>query len=80
MASLLKKSEYKWSEKCDEAFNELKHCLLADPILQYLDLNHEFVLTTDASNYALGAVLSQKINNFEKPVAYTSRTMNDAIQ
>ena len=46
--------------------------------MQYPDLNHEFILTMDASNYALGAVLSQKINNIEKPVAYASRTMNDA--
>ena len=61
LTSLLKKeSEYKWSEKCDKGFDELKHCLLTDLILQYPDLNYEFILTADASNYALGAVLSQK--------------------
>ena len=61
LTSLLKKeSECRWSESCDKKITELKHCLLTDPILQYPDLNHEFNLITNASNYALGAVLTQK--------------------
>lgn len=37
-------------------------------MLQYPDFSKPFVLTTDASNYALGAVLS-------KPIAFASRTL-----
>ena len=51
---------------------------MREPVLIYPDHTKEFTLTTDASNYALGAVLSQKVNNFDKLVAYASRTLNDA--
>lgn len=57
-----------------EAFETCKQLLSNDPILQYPDFNQEFQLTTDASNFALGAVLSQN----DKPIAYASRTLNDA--
>jgi hypothetical protein len=48
-----------------------------DPILQYPDFTQEFNLTTDASNYAIGAVLSQGKIGSDKPIAYASRTLND---
>lgn len=56
------------------AFNKLKALLTSDPILHYPDFNKEFVLTTDASNYAIGAVLSQGGH----PICYASRTLNGA--
>ena len=36
------------------------------------------MLSCDASQYGIGAVLSQVYNGDEKPVAYTSRTLNTA--
>lgn len=48
------------------------------PILQFPDFSKPFILTTDASNYALGAVLSQGAVGNDKPIAYASRTLNDA--
>jgi len=39
-----------------------------------------FILGTDASNLAIGAVLSQLVDNEEKVVAYASRTFNRAEQ
>ena len=41
-----------------EAFERSKSILTMDPILVYPDFKKLFTLTTDASNYALGAVLS----------------------
>lgn len=41
------------------SFEILKKLLISEPILRYPDFSKKFVLTTDASNYALGAVLSQ---------------------
>lgn len=39
---------------------DLKNSLQNEPILQYSDYSKIFTLTTDASNYAIGAVLSQE--------------------
>lgn len=55
-----------------EAINICKHLLTHDPILEYPDFNKKFTLTTDASDVALGAVLSQT----DKPIAYASRTLS----
>lgn len=44
----------------------------------YPDFKKPCILSTDASNYALGAVLSQEINGEEHPVAYASRQLNSA--
>lgn len=44
--------------------------------MKYPDCEQPFILTTDASDMALGAVLSQKEDNIEKPVAYASRTLS----
>lgn len=60
-----------------ECFKICKEMFINDPILQYPDFSKEFILTTDASNYALGAVLSQGTIPNDKPVAYASRTLNE---
>jgi len=54
------------------AFNKLKQLIINDPILICPHFETKFQLTTDASNYALGGVLSQK----NKPISYISRTLN----
>lgn len=58
------------------AFDELKLILTSDQVLAYPDFESPFILTTDASNYALGAVLAQIQNNVEKPIAFGSRTLS----
>lgn len=60
-----------------EAFEFSKTLLSNDPILQYPDLTKNFILTTDASNFALGAVLSQGTLQNDKPVCFASRTLSD---
>lgn len=55
------------------AFNKLKLLVTTDPILVYPDFKKKFVLTTDASNFAIGAVLSQD----NRAVCYASRTLNE---
>lgn len=59
-----------------EAFEKCKKILIADPILRYPDFTMPFILTTDASNYALGAVLSQIHDSKDHPIAFASRTLN----
>lgn len=59
------------------AFEHCKQLLINAPILTYPDFKKQFILTTDASNQALGAVLSQGNVPNDKPVAYASRTLNE---
>ena len=47
-------------------------------MLQYPDFTQPFLLTTDASGYTVGAVLSQDTEKLQRPLAYASRTLNKA--
>ena len=44
----------------------------------YPDFDKKFTLATDASDFAIGAVLSQEKDGFDHPIAYLSRTLNGA--
>jgi len=44
--------------------------------LIYPDFSEKFLIYTDASNYGLGAVLSQIRNGKDQPIAYASRHLN----
>lgn len=57
-----------------QSFQKCKDLLSNAPVLQYPDFTKPFSLTTDASNYALGGVLSQS----GKSIAFYSRTLNSA--
>lgn len=71
---LLRKNEkFTWSTECQNAFSTLKTKLIEPTILQYPDFQKEFILTTDASDFACGAVLSQMHENNDLPVSYASR-------
>lgn len=61
-----------------ECFETCKKLLSNQPILQYPDFDKPFNLTCDASNVALGAVLSQGPIGQDLPIAYASRTLNDS--
>lgn len=58
------------------AFENLKTLLTTAEVLSFPDYNKPFNLTTDASNYAIGAVLSQGEVGRDKPIAYISRSLN----
>jgi len=65
-----------WSEQCEEAFQTLKNILAGDPVLKCPDLAKPFILCTDASKVAIGAVLSQLDDRgHEKPCWYASKTL-----
>lgn len=56
----------------------LKMQLVNPPVLQYPDFTKGFVLTTDASQNAIGCVLSQGKIGQDLPIAYASRALNKA--
>lgn len=81
LTDLLKKDrKFEWTVKQTEAFDILRNSLCSEPILQYPDFSKPFILTTDASGYAVGGVLSQGTIGKDLPVAYTSRILNSAEQ
>lgn len=58
-----------------ETFAKCKALLTSSHVLQYPDFSQPFILTTDASNSAIGAVLSQGPIGRDRPVAFASRTL-----
>jgi RNase H-like domain found in reverse transcriptase/Reverse transcriptase (RNA-dependent DNA polymerase)/Aspartyl protease/Zinc knuckle len=76
---LKKKVRYKWTGTQQQAFERLKAHLTSAPILAYPDFEKEFILFTDASDLALGAILSQvDQKGHERVIAYASRTLAPA--
>lgn len=51
---------FQWDEECEGAYCELVKLISSDPILRIPNFSLPFVLNTDASHYATGAVLYQK--------------------
>ncbi|KAL5506277.1 hypothetical protein EMCRGX_G007890 [Ephydatia muelleri] len=65
-----------WSSGCAEAFEALKRHLCTSPVLKCPNFERPFVLQTDASDWGVGAVLSQKDDDDnEHPVAYFSKKL-----
>ena len=52
-----KKDGWQWNEDCDQAFNLLKQKFTEQPVLMMPDKTKPFILETDASEVASGAVL-----------------------
>ena len=71
-----KNHRFHWTDDCQESFETLKNALTSTPILAYPELGSKFILDTDASDAALGAVLSQIQDGKEKVIAYMSKSMN----
>ncbi|CAB3257647.1 unnamed protein product [Arctia plantaginis] len=79
LTSLLKKdTPFNWENKQQLAFENLQHKLTTSPVLAYPDFTQPFILTCDASNYAVSAILSQGQIGKDRPIAYASRTLNKA--
>ena len=55
-----KDSKFEWSDGCQTAFEYLKTCLAEAPILIYPNPHKRYIVFTDASDQAAGAVLTQE--------------------
>lgn len=79
LTNLLKKDvPFLWENAQQLSFETLKNQLVSAPILAYPDFSRPFILTCDASNYAISAILSQGQIGQDRPIAFASRTMNKA--
>ena len=79
LTELLKKfKRFEWGEEQQRAFEDLRDCLCAESILQCPDFEKPFVLTTNASNIAIAAVLSQGKIGEDLPISFASRALTKA--
>lgn len=88
LRQLLKKGvPFVWSDACQDAFETLKRDLASESVLRMPDVSKPFILTTDWSKAAVGAVLSQlqpeRPDDPQSPtreyvISYASRALNPA--
>ncbi|CAH9084460.1 unnamed protein product [Cuscuta epithymum] len=76
LTNLLKKDNFHWDLKAEQAFVELKIIMTTLPVLATPDFNKMFVIETDASGTGLGAVLMQD----GRPVSYMSKELSTRNQ
>ena len=75
---LQKELSFEFGQECKEAFDKLKSVLTTTPTIQPPDWSSPFEIMCDASNYAVGAVLGQRIGKQAYVIHYASRTLNAA--
>ena len=89
LTDLLKKdSTFCWTENCSQALDTLINIVTSEPILVPPDLNEQFFLEVDASQYATGAILYQadkerkdrRGNPILRPCGYHSQTFSATEQ
>ena len=66
-------AKFDFDESCRFAFEEIKSRLVIAPIMATPDWNKEFEIMCDASDYAMGAVLGQRIEKFFRAILLNCR-------
>ncbi|KAK3791509.1 hypothetical protein RRG08_061523 [Elysia crispata] len=64
-----------WTDECQTAFEAAKSSLASATLLNHPNPKSEMRLSTDASDSAIGAVLSQKHHGMWRPIAFFSRKL-----
>ena len=70
------KQPWRWEVEQQEAFDALKKCLCSEPILSIPKDDAPFRVEADCSQYAMGGVLSQLVDDKWHPVAYRSQSLS----
>jgi len=79
LTRLTRKDKLEWNAEADQAFETLKKAFTTAPILTHPDFQKLFFLETDASDFALGAILSQPDKDgCLHPIAFHSRKFTAA--
>ena len=67
-----------WGDAQEQAFRKAKELLSTAPLLTHYDPSRPLMLACDASPYGVGAVLSHRVHDTERPVTYASWTLTPA--
>jgi len=76
--TLTQGSKFIWTPAAQQAFETMINALCTAPVLVLPDPTKPYVVTTDASGYAIGACLSQDHGDGLQPICYMSKKMLDA--
>jgi hypothetical protein len=76
----MKGKAFEWDLDCQMAFDNLKRIITSEQVLLLPDFDSPFRIESDASNYGVGAVLSQEVKNDWRPVAYFSKHLSKQQQ
>lgn len=78
ITNLLKKGKarFEWTEEADQAFQRLKEALISAPVLANPEFKEPFIIETDSSDLAVGAVLVQVLQGERKCIAYYSKKLS----
>src|SRR5256885_14286981 len=79
----IKDSEFleKWGEEQEKSYELMKKALTEIPVLIHPNFEKDFILSTNASGYALEAVLEQEGDDGKlHPVGYASKTLTKIEQ
>ena len=78
-AVLWKNVKWEWMDACEKAFQALKTTLTSPPVLALPDFAKPFIVETDASDYAIGTILTQpQADGSGAPIAYYSKALTSA--
>ena len=79
LSDLTKKNRpFLWGDDQQQAFETLKNRLVNYPVLAPPIEDGKYIVDTDASNFAMGAVLQQEQNGVNRVIAYASKTFDAA--
>ena len=73
-----KDKKWKWTEREEKAFKELKERFTKEPVLAAPDINKKMRMEVDASDYAMGGVLSMECKDgLWRLVGFLSKSLNE---
>ncbi|RVW58146.1 Retrovirus-related Pol polyprotein from transposon opus [Vitis vinifera] len=74
---LAKNAKFVWDERCQRSFEELKQFLTTAPIVRAPNWQLPFEVMCNVSDFAIGAVLSQREDGKPYVIYYASKTLNE---
>jgi hypothetical protein len=73
---LRKDTKFQWNEEQEKCFLNIKKYLSSEPVLKLPDFSKQFIVTTNASQQGLSAILTQDFEGKEHVISFASRVTN----